>query len=316
MTAPEATVVIPTLERPDDLTRCLEGIAQQTAPPAEVVVVIQDHDDRSRAVAARFGARTAVVDRPGLAAALARGIAAVDTPVIAFIDDDAVPRTCWLRRIVEAYEAQPDLGFIGGRDNVDGDEEAGDEALEVGRIRLGRLSGNHHLGKGGPRPADHVKGANMSFRTEAVRGLPLGDLVAGTGAQAGNELFLSFCAKSRGFVGAYDPAIMVDHYPAKRAEGDERDRFSPERTRLDTRNALAAIRTFLPMGTAMLYAARMSLVGHRKHPGLVAAALNKVQRYPGAGYLGANLKGVADGWREGGELRRSISIAEPEPAAR
>ncbi|WP_062304547.1 glycosyltransferase family 2 protein [Demequina subtropica] len=315
MTDVDITVVVPTLDRPDDLARCLDGVAAQRFAPAEIVVVIQAHDDASRAVADRYGARVAVVDKPGLAAAIEQGIAAARTGVVAFIDDDAVPRAGWVARIAGAYAEDPRLGFLGGRDNVDGDADAGAASLPVGLLRRGTLHGNHHLGKGPMRPADHVKGANMSFRTRAVRGLPLGDLVAGGGAQAGNELFLSFCAKRRGYEGAYDPAVVVDHYPATRAQGDERDRFSRERTRLDTRNALAAIRAFLPWWQGALYATRMVVIGHRKHPGMVVAVLNRLQRVPDGGYLSANLRGVADGWRDGGRIRRDVARTAAPAAA-
>ena len=87
---PDVTVVIPVRDRQAELARCLAGLA---AAPRVIVV-----DDGSRdpaaisSVAAAAGA--SVLRRPvngGPAAARNTGLAAADTPLVAFLDSDCVP---------------------------------------------------------------------------------------------------------------------------------------------------------------------------------------------------------------------------------
>ena len=151
-------------------------------------MVCRNDDTRSQAIAGQFGAIVAVVNQAGLAAAVETGISAVQADIAAFVDDDARPLADWSHRIVQHFANNDMLAFLGGRDNVHGDREAGSPSLQVGKLRRGKLVGNHHLGKGDARPATLVKGANMALKVSVVRGLPIGRLVTGSGAQRGNEL--------------------------------------------------------------------------------------------------------------------------------
>lgn len=268
---PQITVVVTTLRRHRDLTECLQALQDLDDRPEDVLVVARNDDEQSRTIAQSFGARTAVVTQPGLAAAIETGLRHVETEIVAFVDDDARPHRDWLGRIRAHFEGNPDLGFLGGRDDVDGDSTSGDPKLIVGVLRRGKLIGNHHLGKGPARPAMHAKGANMAYRLRAVRGLPLGQLVRGGGAQHGNELFLCFAARRRGFEGLYDPAVRVDHYPAPRQLRDGRLEFSADRLDADIRNSAAAIGLFLGLRSWLLFLGRAVLLGDRRRPGLAWA---------------------------------------------
>lgn len=295
---PTVTVVVPTLYRHDDLTVCLETLARLETAPDDLVVVCRRDDAVSAEIARTGGARVAIVDLPGLASALEAGLGAVTTDIAAFVDDDARPHAEWLRRILDHFAASPDLGFLGGRDNVFGDDRSGSAALPVGLVRAGKIVGNHHLGHGGFRPAQHVKGANMAFRVRAVRDVPLARLVAGEGAQHGNELFLCFAALRRGYRGAYDPRVQVDHYPAPRQNSDGRVDYSPSRVRVDTRNNLVATGLFLSRPTLISVLLRTVVIGNRAHPGLVWAAVLTLRRRGSSQAFFANLRGVRDYFRD------------------
>jgi len=278
MSDQRATVVVTTLYRHSDLEQCLDAISRMDVVPDVTIVVARAEDEVSHSVARSRGASVVHVTVPGLAAAIEAALGAVNTEFVAFVDDDARPHADWLARITDHFRADSSLGFVGGRDNVHGDDVSGSVDLAVGRLVRGKLVGNHHLGKGVARWAMHAKGANMAYRAKAVQDLPLGALVRGTGAQHGNELFLGFAALKRGYTGLYDPLVQVDHYPAVRQLKDERLNFSPERIDADIRNSAGAIGLYLGKWEWLLYLGRAFAIGDRNRPGLVWMAVHAARR--------------------------------------
>jgi hypothetical protein len=116
--------------------------------------------------------------------------------------------------------ADPTLGGVGGRDWVhhNGVLEAGERAV-VGRVLwYGRVVGNHHLGIGGAREVDILKGANCAFRMAAIGPIGFDTRLLGKGAQLHNDMVASLAVKRAGWRLIYDPAVAVDHYPAPRAD--------------------------------------------------------------------------------------------------
>jgi hypothetical protein len=266
-------VAIASVGRPDDLRGCIAALLLQTDAPDEILVVAQSSDTQTRAVAAEAALRTVIVTRPGLALALETAIRSVSTDVIAFIDDDARAMHDWVSRIRLAYASDPHLGLFGGRDNVDADRTSGSVGLPVGRLTRGKITGNHHLGKGVSRVAAHVKGANMSMRVAPSRRVPLGRLVAGTGAQSRNEFVLSLGVTSQGYSAAYDPGLQVDHFPAQRATGDERTSYTRERILVQRHNEALALALYSSRTQTAWYVLRALLVGDQRCCGLGVAVL-------------------------------------------
>ena len=257
------TVAVASVGRPQRLARSLDFIARQDDSPDGFIVISQERDFETQAVAQAEGAQLVVVRRPGAAHAIQQGIAAASTEVISFIDDDAEAHPDWVRRIRTTFDADSRLGLLGGRDNVDGDRDAGNSALPVGVVRRGRVIGNHHLGKGEARAAHHVKGANMSLRVSPARNIDVAGLVRGEGAQTAFELILSLGILRQGFSGRYDPRVQVDHFPAPRAKGDERTRHTFERTAIMKHNEATAVALYLPRHQVVVYVLRSLLRGDR-----------------------------------------------------
>ncbi|SMQ58514.1 Glycosyltransferase involved in cell wall bisynthesis [Agreia sp. VKM Ac-1783] len=296
--APSVTVAIASVGRPDDLEACIAALRLQTDTPDEIVVVAQSSDAPTQAVATAAGLSTVIVTEPGLALALQTAIRSTSTDVIAFVDDDARALPDWVGRIRQAYGADPNLGLFGGRDNVDGDRISGHADLPVGRLTRGKIAGNHHLGKGAFRVAEHVKGANMSMRVAPARRVPLGRLVAGTGAQSRNEFVLSLGVTSQGYGAAYDPGLQVDHFPAKRATGDERTSYTRERIIVQRHNEALALSLYSSRSQTASYVLRALLVGDQKCCGLTVAII-KIARGEKAvlSKLGGTFGGVISGLR-------------------
>jgi hypothetical protein len=148
--------------------------------------------------------------------------------IIAVTDDDAVPRADWLQRIHMHFSSDPGLGAVGGRDWVTygGSTETGSRSI-VGKVQwFGRVAGNHHLGEGVPREVDFLKGANMSFRKQAIGGRIFDPSLRGAGAQPHNDMAFTLAIRRAGWGVRYDPAVAVDHYPGVRGSGDVRASIS------------------------------------------------------------------------------------------
>ena len=114
------SLVIPAYELPDELDRTLAGIAAQTRPPREVIVVDSSAHERCRAVVEHWQTwlplryestteRSAAVQRN-------RGAQFIDpatSPLVGFMDDDITlyPETC--ARVAEVFDADAS-GETGG----------------------------------------------------------------------------------------------------------------------------------------------------------------------------------------------------------
>jgi glycosyltransferase involved in cell wall biosynthesis len=117
---PFLSVIIPTFQRPDALSRCLDALAAQVLPGArfEVVVVDDGSTEPPRAIVSRFTPRLDVrlfeQRNAGPAAARNAGAAAARGAVLVFTDDDCRPDPRWLRVIADAAARHPGCA-IGGR---------------------------------------------------------------------------------------------------------------------------------------------------------------------------------------------------------
>jgi cellulose synthase/poly-beta-1,6-N-acetylglucosamine synthase-like glycosyltransferase len=228
------SVIIPTYLRPKDLTRCLEALKQQTRPADEVLVVLRDSDRETWALLKESNfdplpIKTVTVEVPGVVAALNAALDVATGDIITVTDDDAAPHPDWLKRIETYYLSDERLGGVGGRDWVYWENKLldHDDTEIVGQVQwFGRVIGNHHRGVGDAREVDILKGVNMSYRRSAIAQIGFDERMWGTGAQVNFEMALCLALKRKGWKLVYDPAIAVDHYPAKRFDEDKRDRLN------------------------------------------------------------------------------------------
>lgn len=209
-------VVVPTFHRPQELARCLAGLEKQRLRPARVIVVVRTEDDATSRwlEAAQAEVVITYVNVPGVIAAMTEGVRVSRAAIVAFTDDDAVPRPDWTTRLM-AHFRDEGVGAVGGRDVIGGIGEP-NCAVSVGRYTpYGRRVGNHHVGLGAPRDVHFLKGVNMAFRSEALA-LPRHGVLRGDGAQVDFELLSCGWARRQGWRIIYDPAVAVDHFPAAR----------------------------------------------------------------------------------------------------
>ncbi len=108
--APRIAVVVPTLDRPDPLARCLDALSHQSLPAARFEVIVVD-DGGSPGLAARLrpfddrlDLRVIRQTNQGPGVARNAGAAAARAPLYAFTDDDCLPAPEWLESLVERLD--------------------------------------------------------------------------------------------------------------------------------------------------------------------------------------------------------------------
>jgi GT2 family glycosyltransferase len=264
------SVVVPSYRRAEDLARCLDGLAAQTLPPREVIVVLRPDDADGHAAAAAAPCEVTVVDveRPGQVAALNRGCAAAGGDIIAITDDDARPHADWVERIAERFASDPRIGAVGGRDVVYWlGEVIGGESDVVGRVRWwGRRVGNHHHDSV-LQDVDFIKGANMAIRASADA--VFDEHLRGRGAQICNDMEVSWAIRRRGWRVVWDPGVKVDHFPAERDDDDKREGRSLAAECNEQHNEVYGLILHAPWWQRPVIFGYLLLVGTRQAPGLL-----------------------------------------------
>jgi glycosyltransferase involved in cell wall biosynthesis/GT2 family glycosyltransferase/predicted O-methyltransferase YrrM len=308
-----ATVVVATYKRVDRLAACLDGLRSQSRPADEVLVVVHSSDGPSAELVEHRSRtwpelRCLRADRSGTVFAYSCALAAAHGTIVAYVDDDAVPRVDWLERIVTTFESDERIAAVGGRDLV---YENGRVAYEpgscgarlsgplVGRLRwFGRILGNHHIGVGTARDVDVIKGANMSFRRSAVAAIGFDERLRGRGAQIHSELSICLPLRRRGLRVVYDPRIEVQHFPAPRLYGDQRDALDGDAVFAWAHNESLQMLDHFGATRRLVFSVWALAVGSSEAPGFAVLGRDLTERRPGAWMrFAAAQRGRAAAWR-------------------
>jgi glycosyltransferase involved in cell wall biosynthesis len=228
--SPHVTIAICTHDRCAILGRAVEGaLAEAGRADAEVLVVDNASTDQTAGMLAALrrqapALRVAVEPELGLSAARNRGLAEARGQVIAYLDDDAVPRPGWLAALRAPYAA-PRIASVGGRVLLRFPSPPPSwltpafhgalSAFDLGDRPL-RLRGRSGL----PFPT----GANISFRVADARRLGgFSPLVGPRGRRPLVHDETDLCARIDRAGGEihYAPAAIVDHWvlPERLAPG-------------------------------------------------------------------------------------------------
>lgn len=131
---PRVSVVIPHLNTPDLLDRCLASVAAQSLDRGDFEIIVVDNGSTVPLAAVRAAWPRVcwlVEPAPGPGLARNRGIAAAAAPVLAFIDADCRAAPGWLQAAVEAVEAVPGRAVAGGEIRIDFVDPARPTAIEA-----------------------------------------------------------------------------------------------------------------------------------------------------------------------------------------
>jgi glycosyltransferase involved in cell wall biosynthesis len=276
----KVTIIIPSFKRPFDLQRCLEGVARQTRPADEVLVVIREDDTETSNVVSRLQPkipvlRIVLITEPGVIAALNCGLDNAMGDLLVFTDDDAEPELDWLARVETSFD-DASIGAVGGRDWLQLPDEPGlFRPAPVSRVGIltwyGGQRGNHHCPlRGHTRKVMFLKGVNMAFRRHALGSYRIDTTLHGSGAQAGYELDLCLQTREAGFDVLFDDRILVKHYASPRPGGEDRAQLSgflfPD---ISFNNHYLIAKRF-GLSRALAYFCNERLLGSRPMPGLLA----------------------------------------------
>ena len=118
---PAVSIVIPVMNRADELRRCLTSLSQLTYPydKRQIIVVDDGSSDNSPDVAREFGALLVLSGGVGRGPAAARNVGAsvADGEILAFIDSDCSASPDWLCQLIPAFNDSA-MAAVGGQ--VDG----------------------------------------------------------------------------------------------------------------------------------------------------------------------------------------------------
>jgi GT2 family glycosyltransferase len=227
--APFASVVIATRNRPDNLARCLESLANLVYPDFEIIVVdnAPSDDATEQFFAAHYANQPNIhyvrEERPGLASAHNCGVRAMreDSRFVAFTDDDVVVDRYWLCELLRGFEAAPNVGCVTGL-IFPAELETWPQLLieQFGGFNKGFRRQLYDMKTHRPddrlfpfTPGRFGSGANMAFRTAALARIGGFDPAIGTGTPAlgGDDLAAFFRVITEGFTLVYEPAAIVRH---------------------------------------------------------------------------------------------------------
>jgi len=290
-----------TMKRLPQIRRCLKGVLDGELRPAELIVVIDGNDELLRAVAWEFTSRASVRVVPslgrGLSAARNTGLAVAGTDIVACIDDDASPDPRWLASIVATFDEHPAVAVVAG--HILPDYEDPTRPLPSELLWLVGCTYRGH--RTDPGPVSRPIGANMAFRTAAIReagGFSTDFGALGEGVTNFNEEIVVSAALRERYgpdVVWYTPEAIVHHFvPAERTTWAHlrRRAWAEGRSKADVRHTLGGT----SMGDDQRYA--RAVLGPRivaasahalTHPDRTstreAAALGGAAALTAAGYL-------------------------------
>jgi O-antigen biosynthesis protein len=169
MTLPSVSVVIASRHRPTLLLRALAALVQQDHDRIEVIVVA-DPEAAGRVRSRGLPVRIVEFAEANLAAARNAGLVLADAPVVAFLDDDAVPEPTWVARLAAPFSDDRVMqagGYVLGRNGISFQWRA--MAVDAtGRDHPVDVPDAVTLHPGSARWAIKTQGTNCAFRRSAL----------------------------------------------------------------------------------------------------------------------------------------------------
>ena len=237
MQGPGISVVVNTYNRAHRIPATLEGLSRQAYANFEVVVVNGPSTDNTREVLREYGNGIRIAHCPVAELGRSRniGIDMAAGEIVAFIDDDAVPRDAWLDRLVSRYDA-PNVAGVGGY-VFDGLHDCMQwKICTSSRLGDGDIDASppieKYLGQGAD-PFLYLPGCNMSFRRSVLVEVGGFDERYAYGYEDPD-----ICCRiiDAGYRLALQDDAIVDHYPAanhaRDAAGHAHDAYNWLRSRM------------------------------------------------------------------------------------
>ena len=218
----EITVAISTLNRPDALSTCLNVLLAGDVLPAEIVVVDQSWDDKTKQIVDGCDAGPVSLiyirhEGRGLGAAQNTAIQHARQPVIAVTDDDCEPAPNWIATIEQSFFSQSSIDALTGRVLPAGLTSTGAYAVSsrtsTARMEFHRKAMPWYVGSGN----------NFAVKREWLERIGGNDERLGPGSpgKGGVDMDLFYRLLRAGAHIRYEPALLVYH-----ARTDKKGRLS------------------------------------------------------------------------------------------
>lgn len=117
MPTPAVSVIIPYLNQPEALRKCLDALAAQNDGSVvfETIVVDNGSSELPQALCAAYPGVSLIEEKtPGPGPARSTGARAARADILAFIDSDCQAQSGWIRAIDDYMNRHHDIGVIGG----------------------------------------------------------------------------------------------------------------------------------------------------------------------------------------------------------
>ena len=198
---PKISVVVCTYNGARMLRQCLDGLARLDYPNYEVIVVNDGSTDGTADIARDYPVRLINQPNQGLSAARNVGLAASESEIVAYIDDDAYPHRYWLHYLAAAFGRAPHVGIGGPNLPPAGDGFIAECIADAPGNPLHVLLSDE--------VAEHIPGCNMAYRRDAL--IAIGGFDPRFRA-AGDDVDICWRLQDRGWTVGFCPTAVVWHH--------------------------------------------------------------------------------------------------------
>jgi glycosyltransferase involved in cell wall biosynthesis len=235
--------IIPTYNRPQELSACLESVLRQTVMPNELIIIDDGtlDDIPHRLALEKAGIRCTLHRKkePGLTASRNAGWRLAQGDVICYTDDDVVLRPDYFERLIDTYEKHDTDGRLVGVGGQIANNKPHDFRymmrwlynfmFMMGGFKQGRVlpsgftvdPGDVPVTTTDPVDVEFFSGCSMSFRRELFDSFEFSEDYKGYGLGEDKE----FCCRvSRFYRLMLSPAAVLDHFESPRMRAPMRKR--------------------------------------------------------------------------------------------
>lgn len=179
---------------------CLESIRNQSVPPDEILVAVDELSDPTASVAQEYGARVIASNATGLYEARNAVLDACSTDYLAFTDADCVLAPEWVERAKAVLDARPDVAAGTGRHPPVGRRCLASWLHHMWFIVETRTTGE----------TDGVIGGNSYFRTAALR--EVGGWLKLPRHSAAEDVYISMALRKAGHRIWFEEGAAAHHH--------------------------------------------------------------------------------------------------------
>jgi glycosyltransferase involved in cell wall biosynthesis len=208
---PLVSIVVPTCDRGNAITKTIQTLVLTDPPPFEIIVVDQSADDATQEalIPFRHTRRFRYVRMSARGSSIARnlGIDLAEGELIGLLDDDCEVPVNWVRALIEAFALDPRIGVVFGNVEPGPHDSKGGFIPAYSRHQPYLATGMHDK--------HHVEGMSscMGVRRSVWQSLHGFDSMLGVGRplQAGAEVDLTIRCLQAGYFVYETPGLTLVH---------------------------------------------------------------------------------------------------------